>query len=90
MGGSIDPAAQKALSEVLKMMGTSWRKDPEHVVDKKFAWWPITTTSKKRVWLKHYIEVNVYIDNEMAHPIRSNTWTYRYTANEYLIKQIQD
>jgi hypothetical protein len=90
MGGTIDPAAQKALSEALKMMGTSWRKDPEHVVDKKFAWLPIKTTSNKRVWLKQYIEVNVYMDTEMAHPIRSNTWTYRYTKNEYLIKQLQN
>lgn len=90
MGGAVDPAAQKILNEALKMMGGNWRKDPTEIVDKKFAWLPIKTTSKKRVWLKHYIEVNVYIDSEMAHPIRSNTWTYRYTKNEYLIKQLQN
>ena len=66
------------------MLGANWKKDPSKIVDEKFAWWPIRTTSKKRVWLKKYVEVNVYIDNEMAHPIRSNTWTYRYTKNEYL------
>jgi len=70
------------------MMGANWQPDPHKKVIKKFAWWPVKTTSKKTVWLKYYYHVEMYIDNEIAHPIRSNYWTLIYTKNEWLIKQL--
>jgi len=68
------------------MMGANWRPDPyEHTVE-KFAWWPVRSSwSKKRIWLKKYVETTVYHDSEMSNPIRSNYWTYLYTQNEYLM-----
>jgi len=36
------------------MIGANWQSDPQHVYKKKFAWLPITTNSKKRVWLEDY------------------------------------
>jgi len=68
------------------MLGANWRPDPKETVTEKFAWWPVQSTwSKKRIWLKKYIQMDVYHDSEMSNPIRSNTFKFVYSKNEYLL-----
>jgi len=59
---------------------------PKETITEKFAWWPIRSTwSKKIIWFKKYVQMDCYYDGEFNHPIRSNSWTYIYTENEYLL-----
>lgn len=62
---------------------------PQSEVTEKFAYWPVRMSSGKRVWLEKYVAVSKYYDNEMSHPIRSNNWTFTYTKNEWLVKQLK-
>ena len=62
---------------------------PQQEVAKQFAYWPTRMSSGKRVWLEQYVAVSKYYDNEMSHPIRSNNWTFKYTKNEWLVKQLK-
>jgi hypothetical protein len=68
------------------MLGANWRADPEETIEERFAWWPVRSTwSKKRIWLKKYVRMQIYHDSEMSHPIRSNTFIFIYSQNEYLL-----
>ena len=59
---------------------------PDENIKEKFAWFPVRSTwSKKLIWLKPYIQMDIYYDRELSHPIRSNTFTFYYTKNEYLL-----
>ena len=59
---------------------------PKETITEKFAWWPVRSTwSKKRIWLKKYVQMDCYYDGDFSSPIRSNTWTFNYTQNEYLM-----
>ena len=71
------------------MMGANWRPDPEETIHEKFAWFPVKTNSNKRIWLKKYVEVEVYMDGALSHPIKSNTWKFVYTTNEWLVKKLK-
>ena len=62
---------------------------PKQTVEEKFALLPVRMSSYKIVWLEKYIAVSKYYDNDMSHPIRSNTWTFKYTKNEWLLKQVK-
>lgn len=62
---------------------------PQEEVAEKFAYFPVRMSSGKRVWLEKYFTVSKYYDNEMSHPLRSNNWTFKYTKNEYLLKQLK-
>jgi hypothetical protein len=68
------------------MMGHGYygNKDPnQHKFEKKFAWMPVVTGSKKRVWLTHYYIRYTFYDSDV--PIHGLTWDYVFTKNEYLI-----
>jgi len=68
------------------MFGANWRADPKETIQERFAWLPVKSTwSNKRIWLRKYIQMDVYHDSEMSHPIRSNTFTFVYSKNEYLL-----
>ena len=63
---------------------------PNEKIEEKFAWWPIRSSfNKKYIWLKKYIVVEVYWDNSFNHPLRSNTWSFIYSKNEYLLYLIR-
>jgi len=62
---------------------------PQEEVTEQFAYLPVRMSSGKRVWLEKYVAVSKYYDNEMSHPIRSNNWTFKYTKNEWLLKQLK-
>jgi hypothetical protein len=52
----------------------------------KFAWFPVRSSfSKKRIWLKKYIELHIYFDETGRPPIQGRSWILRYTQNEYLL-----
>lgn len=63
---------------------------PQQEVTENFAYWPVRTSSGKTVWLEKYISVAKYYDNELSHPIRSNNWIFKYTKNEWLVKQLKE
>ena len=62
---------------------------PQQDVSEHFALFPVRMSSGKRVWLEKYIAVNKYYDNEMSHPLKSNSWTFKYTKNECLVKKLK-
>jgi len=72
------------------MMGANWQSDPQHVYKKKFAWLPITTNSKKRVWLEDYYVRYTHYDANGKPPIHGRSWKYIYTKNELLIEMLKD
>jgi hypothetical protein len=68
------------------MMGANWQQDPKEVTLQKFAWFPVRSSfSRKLIWLKKYVEKQIYHDSEMSNPIRSNTFNLVYTQNEHLL-----
>ena len=68
------------------MMGAKWPQEPNETIVEKYAWLPVYSTfSKKRIWFKKYVEMDIYYDSEMANPIKSNTFKFVYTENEYLM-----
>ena len=67
-------------------MGANWQQDPKEVTLQKFAWFPVRSSfSRKLIWLKNYVEKQIYHDSEMSNPIRSNTFNLVYTQNEHLL-----
>ena len=58
--------------------------------EEKFAWWPVRSSfSKRRIWLKKYVLVNVYYDDMGRPPIKGRSWDLIYTKNEYLIYMLK-
>ena len=75
------------------MMGHSYygsKLSDQHRYVRKFAWWPIVTNSKKRVWLQHYYIRYTFYDNNGKPPIHGLTWQYVYTKNEFLVEMIKN
>ena len=74
-------------------MGTGYygsKLPDQHIFDKKFAWMPVVTGSKKRVWLTHYYIRYTFYDNNGKPPIHGLTWQYIYTKHEYLLEMIKN
>jgi hypothetical protein len=61
----------------------------QHKFERKFAWMPVVTGSKKRVWLTHYYIRYTFYDNNGKPPIHGLTWDYVYTKNEYLLELLR-
>ena len=61
----------------------------QHRYERKFAWWPVISGSKKRVWLTHYYIRHTYYDHSGKPPINGLTWDYIYTKNEYLLELLK-
>jgi hypothetical protein len=50
---------------------------------KQFAWWPITVTSGKRIWLKYYFQHKALYDESTGRPpIGSLYFTWTETEQE--------
>ena len=57
---------------------------------KKFAWFPVkSTTSGKKIWLRKYWQVEVYIDDYGNVPKKSLTWTRVISEQEKLVEQLK-
>jgi|TARA_B100001094_G_scaffold38982_2_gene33401 hypothetical protein len=72
------------------MMGWNWQQDPQRSVEEKFAWWPIRSGSRKRIWLEKYYEQHTYYDDNGKPPIKGPYWSYIYTKNEFLMEIIKN
>lgn len=60
--------------------------DKVEQVNEKFAWWPIRSTfSKKRIWFKKYVELEIFYDDTGRPPVKGRSWNLIYTQQEYLI-----
>ena len=60
--------------------------DQVETAHEKFAWWPVKTTfSKKVIWLKKYIELEITFDDMGRPPIKGRSWNLIYSKNEYLL-----
>lgn len=64
--------------------------DTVEQVNEKFAWLPIKSSfSKKRIWFKKYVEVEILYDDMGRPPIKGRSWKLIYTKNEWLLKQLK-
>ena len=61
----------------------------QHKFERKFAWMPVVTGSKKRVWLTHYYIRYTFYDNNGKPPIHGLTRDYIYSKNEYLLELLR-
>lgn len=65
--------------------------DKVETAHEKFAWWPVRTSfSKKILWFKKYVELEIYYDDMGKPPVKGRSWKLIYTPNEYLIYQLQE
>jgi hypothetical protein len=74
------------------MMGHSYygsKLPDQYRIEKKFAWMPVVTSSKKRVWLTYYYIRRTYYDDNGKPPIYGLTWDYIFTKNEYLLELLR-
>lgn len=52
----------------------------------KFAWWPVRSSfSKKQIWFKKYVLLEITYDDTGRPPIVGRSWDLIYTQNEYLL-----
>lgn len=60
--------------------------DQVETATEKFAWWPIRSSfSKKIIWLKRYVRLEIMFDDMGRPPIKGRSWSLIYTKNEYLL-----
>lgn len=64
--------------------------DQVETANEKFAWFPVKTTfSKKLLWLKKYVKLEITFDDMGRPPIKGRSWDLIYTQNEYLLYLIK-
>ena len=61
----------------------------QHSFERKFAWLPVISGSKKRIWWKEYYIRHTYYDDNGKTPIHRLSWQYIYTKNEFLIEMLK-
>jgi len=61
----------------------------QYRIEKKFAWMPVVSSSKKRVWLTYYYIRRTYHDDNGKPPIYRLNWDYIFTKNEYLLELLK-
>lgn len=69
------------------MMGVNmgYQPGPRESVLKKYAYFPIKTSSNKWVWLDEYYEVQTHYDENGKPPIKSLFWKRILNKKEYLV-----
>ena len=62
----------------------------EHNISTRRCYWWMKVDSGRLLWPgMKYVRIEKYYDTELSNPIRSNTWVFYYTPNEYLIKVLK-
>jgi hypothetical protein len=52
----------------------------------RFAWFPVYSNfSKKRIWLKKYVELHIYYDSMGKPPVKGTSWNLIFTESEYTL-----
>jgi hypothetical protein len=61
--------------------------DKKESATEKFAWWPVRRSFGKKnlIWLKKYVELEVFYDDMGLPPKKNLSWKLIYTPGEYLI-----
>jgi hypothetical protein len=62
----------------------------QHRYIKKFAWFPVWSGSSKRIWLQDYYIRHTFYDDNGKPPIKTYSWKYTYTKNEYLVEMLKN
>lgn len=63
---------------------------PKEKITEKFAWWPVRSSwSKKIIWFKKYVELESFYDQTGKPPLKSISWKWIYTKNEYLLTMLK-
>ena len=62
----------------------------QHRYIKKFAWFPVWAGSSKRIWLQDYYIRHTFYDDNGKPPIKTYSWKYTYTKNEYLVEMLKN
>lgn len=74
------------------MFGTGYtvgyRPLPEREVFKKFAWFPVKTSSSKWIWRQEYYRISTYYDKDGRPPVKGLAWQTVLSKNEFLVWQI--
>ena len=56
---------------------------------KHFAWLPVRSNiTNQLIWLTHYWEYTIKIDNDGFVPRTSKKWRMIYTREEYILKKL--
>lgn len=64
--------------------------DQTEYANEKFAWWPVRSSfSKKLIWFKKYVQLEITYDDMGRPPIKGRSWTLIYTQNEYMLYLIK-
>ena len=51
-----------------------------------FAWWPVRSSfSKKIIWLKNYVRLDIHYDTMGMAPKEGINWSLVYTPGEYTV-----
>ena len=61
-----------------------YQPGPRESVFKKYAYFPIKTSSNKWVWFNVYYEIQTYYDENGRPPVKSLFWKRILNKNEYL------
>jgi hypothetical protein len=60
--------------------------DQVETAHEKFAWWPVRSSfSKKLIWFKKYVLLEITYDDMGRPPIKGRSWNLIYTQHEYLL-----
>lgn len=58
--------------------------DKVEEVTERFALLPVRSTFTKRlIWFKNYVELNIFYDDMGRPPVKDKSWKLIYTADEY-------
>jgi hypothetical protein len=65
--------------------------DPKEKWQRRFAWLPKRSSKSNRwIWLRHYWQVEIYMDGWGKVPIKGLKWSRILTENEVLVQQIKN
>jgi len=60
--------------------------DQVETAHEKFAWWPVRSSfSKKLIWFKKYVLLEITYDDMGRPPIKERSWKLIYTQKEYIL-----
>lgn len=74
------------------MMGVNMGYQPSarEAVLKKYAYFPVKTSSNKWVWLAEFYEIQTHYDENGKPPIKTLYWSTVLNKNEYLVWLIKN
>jgi hypothetical protein len=57
----------------------------------RFAWWPVRSSfSQELIWMRKYVELHIFFDDQGRPPIKARNWKLIYTSHEYFLKKLSN